>query len=548
MLPRLSWVVVGLLGIAVRAAVAQPTVSPEFELGDPRAGPPAGQQLAPAVAFGGADYFAVWMDFRYRRPDDGLGGDLYGTRVDRTGVVVDPAGIHVAADAEFSAPPGVAFDGRDYVTAWLNVTDGMVDVARISPGGVLLDPAAIAVSSPPSSEDRTGYNAPLLACGDADCLAVWRTWVVTGPYVDPWGSSWLAAARVSPDGTVLDLLSLSHSVAQPADAAVASGGTKYLVAWTDPTGFTVRGTRVETTDRIQDIVASDSGPLYGPAVASDGDGWLVVWTTGTWASFNGVHGARVASDGTVLDPSGIDLCTATSHQSAPAVAYDGANYLVVWRDSRNDPGGMRWDLYGTWVSRAGEVLQPEGVPISTDAADEGAPALASDGSGQSLVVYDLSDPAAPLAATRVRARLIGPHGPAGSACSADADCESSSCVGGVCCDSASGGEDPGDCRVDTADVGADTTTPPESRRSGVSVSGGGCGCRAASSRDGRTLLVLLPLLALRAGPRRDPVLLRARLRRGLVPVRGERGPGAPERQLGARHRSAVAPPVDYGTV
>ncbi len=45
-----------------------------------------------------------------------------------------------------------------------------------------------------------------------------------------------------------------------------------------------------------------------------------------------------APDGTILDPAGLALATGANGEVDPAVASDGANYLVAWTDRRN--GGV----------------------------------------------------------------------------------------------------------------------------------------------------------------------------------------------------------------
>src|SRR5438552_17715038 len=70
-----------------------------------------------------------------------------------------------------------------------------------------------------------------------------------------------------------------------------------------------------------------------PAVGFDGTNYLVLWdrfdpnlkTAGTYAT-------RVAQDGTVLDPDGIQI--ADGFRLSPKLAFDGTNYLVVWAEYR----------------------------------------------------------------------------------------------------------------------------------------------------------------------------------------------------------------------
>jgi hypothetical protein len=130
-------------------------------------------------------------------------------------------------------------------------------------------------------------------------------------------------------------------------------------------------------------------PVYGPAdnsqelpaIASDGANYLVVWTdtrSGMWD----IYGTRVSAGGTVLDTVGIAISTAGNIQQCPAVAFDGTDYLVVWEDDRSG----WWGIYGARVSVGGTVLDPGGIAISTAAYQHGAPAIAFDGTN-CLVVW-----------------------------------------------------------------------------------------------------------------------------------------------------------------
>jgi hypothetical protein len=101
----------------------------------------------------------------------------------------------------------------------------------------------------------------------------------------------------------------------------------------------------------QPVATGGTTSRGNPAVASDGNGTsLVVFEAG-----GDIYGARVGVDGAVLDPAGIAISTAGNTQANPSVAWDGANYLVVWEDYR---GGSSYDIYGTRVSAFPSRLQP----------------------------------------------------------------------------------------------------------------------------------------------------------------------------------------------
>ena len=83
-------------------------------------------------------------------------------------------------------------------------------------------------------------------------------------------------------------------------------------------------------------ISQASGYQLAPALAFDGTNFLVVWADGD------IHGARVTPAGTVLDPQGLDISRAAGEQELPALAFDGDNFRVVWQDRRNGD----FDIYG----------------------------------------------------------------------------------------------------------------------------------------------------------------------------------------------------------
>ncbi len=72
-----------------------------------------------------------------------------------------------------------------------------------------------------------------------------------------------------------------------------------------------------------------TGETY-PCAAYKNDQYYVFWTDTRNNPLYSLFGARVNTGGTVLDPGGKML--ATDSVFNPRAAYDGANFLVVWRE------------------------------------------------------------------------------------------------------------------------------------------------------------------------------------------------------------------------
>jgi len=151
---------------------------------------------------------------------------------------------------------------------------------------------------------------------------------------------------------------------------LAFDGTNYFSVWEDSrhdgTSLTaIYGARTAPDGRALDSVgiaisAVDDYAKHFPAVAFDGTNYLVVWQGYNPGSGNqDLYGARVSRAGAVLDPGGFLISSAAGHQFFGCVAFSGTNYLVAWWDGRT---GQGW-LYCARVTPAGEVLDPDGIPI-----------------------------------------------------------------------------------------------------------------------------------------------------------------------------------------
>ena len=106
---------------------------------------------------------------------------------------------------------------------------------------------------------------------------------------------------------------------------------------------------------------TSEGENFSPAIASNGeDLFLIVYYRKNTKDFD-IYGTRVTIEGEVLDPQGIPISTAPGDQMFPSVTWNGENFFVVWQDKRSE---KRWDIYGARVTSEGEVLEPDGIPIA----------------------------------------------------------------------------------------------------------------------------------------------------------------------------------------
>jgi hypothetical protein len=85
-------------------------------------------------------------------------------------------------------------------------------------------------------------------------------------------------------------------------------------------------------------------------------------------------------------PTGVPISTAPSGQFDPKAVSDGSGgAIIAWQDYRT---GTNRDIYAQRVNSAGQVQwATDGVPVSTASGDQQAPAIASDGQGGAIIVW-----------------------------------------------------------------------------------------------------------------------------------------------------------------
>ncbi|WP_224248727.1 hypothetical protein [Hyalangium gracile] len=342
-------------------------------------------QAEPVVASNGTNYLVVWTE---------TGGGtikIQGARVSREGGVLDMHGLRLTTAARERQAPAVSSNGTDYLVTWMDYREGNWDIY----GGRVLGsgPAASAVLDPNGfiiSADPAFQNFPAVGSNGKDYLVVWRR--------DATGRGDVHGARVANTGAVLDPagIAISTNPVEHYTPRVAFNGTHYLTVWAEyqsATSWDIHGARLTSDGVVLDtsplIISGGLAEQFEPDVASNGTDFFVVWTDYRSRTNQDIYGARVSGAGVVLDNAGIALCTESVQQSSPRVAFDGANYVAAWADFRWDSA---WDVYATQVTAEGTVGAPDGFSVVYNAREtEPFVSLASAGGQQSFVVFSRYD-------------------------------------------------------------------------------------------------------------------------------------------------------------
>lgn len=202
--------------------------------------------------------------------------------------------------------------------------------------------------------------------------------VVYVPDLNPGGQpDTLAAVRISPSGAILGTpVTVVPAISAGSSFAIAFDGTNYLLAYLPYSNtnspqllgeYLASGTGLPAGSPFP--IAPPGGTEASPALAFDGTNYLAVWEELQSAATLGLNAARVSPAGSVLDTSPLRLMDTSSlpgnflPQARPTVAFDGANYLVTYLDSRALPG--------SGVTVSANRVSPSGVLLDGTSTQPG---------------------------------------------------------------------------------------------------------------------------------------------------------------------------------
>ncbi len=335
----------------------------------------------PVVAADGSRFLVCWMDYRSGARWDIYCNfvDTTGATSDGT-----PGFGLAAAGGVQQIYPDVAYNAQlgEYLVVWEANFGGYYQIygKRVLPNHTVLDPSAVRLGQTTAQQ----YNPGVLAGPDTLFTILVSADYRNGAAGDAYAFRVRGdLTRVDSPAVALATQPLEEGHWTP-HPPVAMDPTGLLFGWAyGPTG-NVPPTAVQVVRRSLDLSQDlwggvrdldwQSGPQRSLVMARASDRVLAVWSapdsTGDWQ----IWGRLYTPAGHAL--SGVFLVSnASGAQQYPQAVYDArsGNFLVVWEDFRN---GVDWDIFGARVDTQGTVLDPAGLALVSVNGHQMEPALA----------------------------------------------------------------------------------------------------------------------------------------------------------------------------
>ncbi|HVK68062.1 MAG TPA: hypothetical protein VM694_26565, partial [Polyangium sp.] len=332
---------------------------------------PSNSAYDTAVSWNGTNYLVAFNSY--------LGANSYrvaARRVSPAGTVLDASDI-VACSGSLVCPYmtlGLASDGVNWLLAWDTTTAANSIIGqRISSAGAIMDAGGFTIGNGGATSDAMQVTVTFAGNG-------------YGVFWDDSNQAYGARVS-SGGAVLVPTTPLTSEMGTRAYVSAAHDGTNFFVAFSDTRGVAgnnlddIYGLRVSNAlvkiDATSTLLSRAANDERSPRAAFNGTNWLVVWEDARPGSTNDIWGARLSSTGTVLDAAGFAISGGTNSQYVPVVAANGVDWLVAWQDRRNGSGND--DIFASRVSSAGAVLDAGGIPVAAAAGNQTNPAIAADG-------------------------------------------------------------------------------------------------------------------------------------------------------------------------
>ena len=350
--------------LIVLIALAMPLLahSPEHPVGTTVVGPAPHGRGPAAMATDGTDFFVVWSDQRAETRDS-----LVGTRVTRSGQVLDPLGIRLTMLNIGVQHVNVVWDGGAYLVTWTSGwADANVYAARVDRDGrIVMEPRVIAAEAMAMSGRYSASNGNVT--------------VVAYLSLDPDAGS-NRVVVLDRDGNTLHHETIIGT-AQPymSGLSVAATGSRFVVVWSAFLNDQIQ------TATVQAVALNAAGHLEkgptpigtgdGPMIATDGSRFLVVsqhWTEPKWQLL-----ARTV-DASLTEITPVQTLTNGYSIDAPSLLWRGNRYEIV--AGRHENPGEGSHVFSIEVAADGKKLAERSLgPITTgyDSAFRSRPPMAA---------------------------------------------------------------------------------------------------------------------------------------------------------------------------
>jgi hypothetical protein len=199
---------------------------------------------------------------------------------------------------------------------------------------------------------------------------------------------------------VLDPVITPEQVAdQPVTGSPASGdqysptivsagpGKGFLAVWYDRRGIrpSLYGARIASDGTVLDDtgipIATGVGSTV-PFVSAGGMGFLVTWAVSYVDLYQGpgIYAVRLDTLGKPIDPAPLTLVANQTNLQQPSSAFDGTSWLVAWQSYGGGTSG--YDIAGARVPISGAPLDMTPIEISKAVGPEYTPVVTFDGASQ----------------------------------------------------------------------------------------------------------------------------------------------------------------------
>jgi len=338
-------------------------------------------EISSGIAFDGTNYL-TGME---------IGTNVVGQLVSSNGALLGSQIIVGSNPGELPPNIGLAFGQTNYLLAWSDesISSGVDMFGQfISRSGAKVGAKFKLLSSVGS------HNFQYVVALASDGTNFMVVWVDGYNDVTQTGGNFYGQL-VTPTGTLSGAEFLISSQLQNGNAAAAIfGKTNYLVVWqsnNNDTGndnktygeFVSTGGAAGSPFQINQTNSVDQSQM---AVAFDQTNYFVVWN---WSPPPETEQAVTNWDlyGRLVSPTGafpgseLHLVTDAGSQQIPAVAFDGANYLLTWNDMHwNSDGSLNttnFNIRFQYFNRSGSAIGPEFASLPSQGTN--APFLALNG-------------------------------------------------------------------------------------------------------------------------------------------------------------------------